>query len=146
MSDEEDFMSDAFLLQAPASTKPKTYAERRQAAQRESARKQEENRRKSKRQLEQESREEGLSKSLFERAKEDEEKGLAKGPNKALAMMEKMGFKVGQSLGKVDEKKAQAPTTEDWDAPVAGPSTLKHKIEPLPVNEWTGKYCVSQVN
>ena len=95
--DEDDYLSDKFLLEsAPSLSKPKTYAERRKEAQRLAAIKNEQNRKKSRRQLEQEAREEGLSKSLFERAKDEEAAGQQ---NKALAMMMKMGF-VGSFLSR----------------------------------------------
>ncbi|KAH7887916.1 hypothetical protein F5I97DRAFT_1806012 [Phlebopus sp. FC_14] len=93
------------------------------------------NRNKSRRQREQESREEGLGKSLFERAEEDG------GENKALGMMMKMGFKMGQSLGNTDDdlsKDVERPSPVETSA--AAPSTkTQHKVEPLPLSEWTGK-------
>ncbi|KAJ7742436.1 hypothetical protein DFH07DRAFT_869980 [Mycena maculata] len=112
------------------------------------------NKLKSRRQREIESRTEGLSKSLFERAKEEEDAGLVSG-NKALSIMMRMGFKPGQALGKTGDEAAHAsieqpdaPETEaPQDQPVAGPSNagplnpkrLQHKVEPLRINEWTGK-------
>ncbi|KAJ6516048.1 hypothetical protein C8R45DRAFT_1049510 [Mycena sanguinolenta] len=92
----------------------------------------------------------GLSKSLFERAKEDEDAGLGSG-NKALSIMMKMGFKPGQALGKADVLDAVTQPEEsppDDEEPIAGPSNIDssanpksigHKVEPLPINEWTGK-------
>ncbi|KAF7965993.1 hypothetical protein HWV62_40519 [Athelia sp. TMB] len=159
MSDEEDdYLSDKFLLaSAAAPTRPKTYAERRKEAQKLAQIKNEENRHKSRRQIELESREEGLSKSLFERAKEEEEMGISSG-NKALSMMMKMGFKPGQALGKLDEPKttvsgaglgasssastpdpADSATKEDVETKEEAPK-LKHKIEPIPINEWMGMF------
>ncbi|KAG1780180.1 hypothetical protein EV702DRAFT_1177961 [Suillus placidus] len=105
---------------------------------------------------EQESREEGLSKSLFQRAQEEE---MAVGGSKALGIMMKMGFKVGQSLGKIEDS---PPKTT---VPLPGPSLSedeyeqgisraqsqsadlgedlkgkpRHKVEPLPLDEWRGK-------
>ncbi|KAL1743306.1 hypothetical protein HDZ31DRAFT_83492 [Schizophyllum fasciatum] len=107
----------------------------------------------SRKQLEQEAREEGLSKSLFERAADE---GRAPVENKALAMMMKMGFKPGQSLGVKEEegegegkeggKEEEGGAKEDTkDEPAAGePSTSKastsrHLINPIAINEWTGK-------
>ncbi|EMD40567.1 hypothetical protein CERSUDRAFT_44717 [Gelatoporia subvermispora B] len=154
MSDEEnDYLSDKFLQELTAPAAPKTYAERRKEAQRIAALKNEQNRRKSRKQLELEAREEGLRKSLFERAKEDEASGQQ---NKALAMMMKMGFKPGESLGvKHDGDKmspsvpasasAEAtPTGDRASTPDAGPSTsakhsVQHRVEPIPLNEWAGK-------
>lgn len=147
MSDDEDYLSDKFLVEAAASSsRPKTYAQRRQESLKQSRIKNEQNRLKSRRQREQESREEGLRKSLFERAKEDNEGG----ENKALGIMLKMGFKMGQSLG----QKEGSPTHEGSSSP--GPSEndatesaepterrnissdSSHRAEPLPLNEWTG--------
>ncbi|THV03276.1 hypothetical protein K435DRAFT_817274 [Dendrothele bispora CBS 962.96] len=70
----------------------------------------ERNKTRSRRDREVEAREEGLSKSLFARAQEEKEKlgsdggtGSSSGTgNKALSIMMKMGFKPGQSLGRVD--------------------------------------------
>lgn len=104
--DEDDYLSDKFLLEAASggSAAPKTYSQRRKDAARLSAIKNEQHRKKSRRQLEADALEEGLSKSLFERAKEEEETGQQK--NKALAMMMKMGFKPGQSLGRTEDDHA----------------------------------------
>ncbi|KIJ70278.1 hypothetical protein HYDPIDRAFT_164369 [Hydnomerulius pinastri MD-312] len=157
MSDEEDdYLSDKFLVETTtaATSQPKTYAQRRQEALKQSQLKNEQNRQKSRRQIEQESREEGLGKSLFERAKEDKDGG----ENKALGIMMKMGFKMGQSLGKMEDSppKETAPlpgpseesdgtsengtreSSEVADAPSTSIKT-RHKVEPLPLNEWTGK-------
>ena len=148
--DEDDYLSDKFLLEsAPSLSKPKTYAERRKEAQRLAAIKNEQNRKKSRRQLEQEAREEGLSKSLFERAKDEEAAGQQ---NKALAMMMKMGYKPGESLGQSYDDPPPAggsggpkPATPD-DGPQADPhhtpeprrGGIGHRAEPLPLNEWVG--------
>ncbi|KAG0705484.1 hypothetical protein DFH29DRAFT_980930 [Suillus ampliporus] len=103
---------------------------------------------------EQESREEGLGKSLFERAQEEEE---AAGGSKALGIMMKMGFKVGQSLGKIEDSppKTTVPVPgpsedESWQGTSKDQSESadlgedskgkpRHKVEPLPLNEWQGK-------
>jgi len=154
MSDEEDYLSDQFLLNitAASSSAPTTYSQRRKDAQRLATIKNEQNRKKSRRQLEEESRQEGLSKSLFERAKEEEGSGQQ---NKALAMMLKMGFKPGQSLGggggegpstpipaskSVDEEETQ-PGKEPFHTDSAGPpqTASRHLAAPLPLNEWAGK-------
>lgn len=151
MSDEEDYLSDKFLVGAAASSsQPKTYAQRRQESLRQSRIKNEQNRLKSRRQREQESREEGLRKSLFERAKEDDEGG----ENKALGIMLKMGFKIGQSLGQNDNSLGQGtsplgPSANDAnDSPEPTErrniSTSSPRVEPLPLNEWTGSFrCTS---
>ncbi|KAG2158847.1 uncharacterized protein EDB93DRAFT_1237667 [Suillus bovinus] len=105
---------------------------------------------------EQESREEGLSKSLFERAQEEE---MAAGGSKALGIMMKMGFKVGQSLGKTEDSppKTTVPLpspslsedqseqgisraqSESADLGEGLKGRPQHKVEPLPLNEWQGK-------
>ncbi len=168
--DEDDYLSDKFLLEpSPSATSvPKTYSQRRRDAARVSALKSERNRHKSRKQLESEAREEGLSKSLFERAKEEEASGQQ---NKALAMMMKMGFKPGQSLGQREDDdlppappsqpptsipSARSPTSEPETSVVeqeensaadtvrdAKPSMAKHRIVPLPLNEWAGMFFLS---
>src|ERR1700761_5037403 len=97
-SDDDDYLSDKFLINTAEPQKPKTYGEKRKEALYKSRLKNEQNRTKSRRQLEIESREEGLSKSLFERAEDDKASGHGS-ENKALSMMMKMGFKPGQALG-----------------------------------------------
>lgn len=144
--DEDDYLSDKFLIETVAPTRPKTYAEKRKEAQRQAQIKNEENRLKSRRQIELESREEGLSKSLFERAKEDEASGVT--GNKALSMMMKMGFKPGQALGKSEDEPTPAPSegqafnsSRDPTAPPetgGSHKTSQHKTEPIPINEWMG--------
>ncbi|OCH88306.1 hypothetical protein OBBRIDRAFT_94146 [Obba rivulosa] len=152
MSDEEDYLSDKFLQELTAPAAPRTYAEKRKEAQRLAALKNEQNRRKSRKQLELEAREEGLRKSLFERAKEDEASGQQ---NKALAMMMKMGFKPGESLGVKHDTdsppspsapaSAEAtPTGDGASTPEAGASasarpSTQHRAEPLPLSEWAGR-------
>ena len=146
MGDDEDYLSDKFLVETAAPTRPQTYAEKRKEARRQSQVKNEQNRLKSRRQIELESREEGLSKSLFERAKEDEASGVTTG-NKALSMMMKMGFKPGQALGKLEDEPTPASSEgetsdakESTTLPEAGGShkVLQHKTEPVPINEWMG--------
>lgn len=139
--DEDDYLSDKFLVEP--TTSAKTYTERRKEALRLSAIKNEQNRKKSQRQLEQEALEEGLNRSLFERAKDEGE-----GSKKALAMMMRMGFKPGQSLGQTEATipdKSRSPS-EDPATPqdqvkdkgdTAGPSG--HMVNPLPINEWAGE-------
>ncbi|KAH7904145.1 hypothetical protein BJ138DRAFT_1184209 [Hygrophoropsis aurantiaca] len=177
---------------------------------------------------EREALEEGLGRSLFERAREGVGVGLgvgvgvgeevgsgigagigggegqgggnttAGGGNKALGIMMKMGFKIGESLGRtsppppsqstpvsgsvsrepspaqshildsgnVDEARMQTVThTASTSTPASGSSTPltgtlagdsgdtstpsqplhKHAIEPLPINEWTGKKGIGLV-
>ncbi|THH33774.1 hypothetical protein EUX98_g412 [Antrodiella citrinella] len=154
-NDEDDYLSDKFLLVEPsASNAPKTYSQQRRERERLAALRNEQNRRKSRKELEQESREAGLTKSLFERAEEDA------GGKKALAMMMKMGFKPGQSLG---QSGSQPAVPNDEPIPTSGDvsgegsrsespersssskpaeklrSTTGHLVAPLPLNEWTGR-------
>ncbi len=100
--DDDDYLSDKFLLEATASSSkpsaPKTYAERRKDALKRSALKNEQNKTKSRNEREREAREDALGRSLFERARQEAEDSGQQ--NKALAMMMKMGFKPGQALGK----------------------------------------------
>ncbi|KAG6833746.1 hypothetical protein H0H87_001178 [Tephrocybe sp. NHM501043] len=147
--DEDDYLSDKFLIpDAPTAAKTKTYAQLRKEAEKKAQLKNEQNRIKSRRQRELEAREEGLSKSLFERAKEEQDAGISSG-NKALTMMMKMGFKPGQSLGKIEEPSVKRPAAlHEETQPGVGPSSpgpgptppaSGHLVKPLPLNEWTGK-------
>lgn len=161
--DEDDYLSDKFLLDrnATPTSQPRTYSQRRKEAERIAALKNAQNRKKSRKEMELESREEGLSKSLFERAKEEESSGS--GQNKALAMMMKMGFKPGQTLGRTDEEeetkgdaseaspeppsesleihlgKRKASEALEDEQPSVPSSSTKHIAVPLPLNEWAGK-------
>ncbi|KAJ7179295.1 hypothetical protein C8R46DRAFT_941848 [Mycena filopes] len=155
MSDaEDDYLADIdkFLVEPKTSSAPKTYSQIRKEAAKQGQLKNEQNKTKSRRQREIESRTEGLSKSLFERAKEEEDAGLVSG-NKALSIMLRMGFKPGQALGKTDDEEPLQPPDDAHDNtppdeavagpsnsdPSANPKRLQHKVEPLPINEWTGK-------
>ena len=163
-SDEDDYLSNKFLPDENAiPSKHTTYSQLRKAAQKKAQLKNEQNKIKSRRQREIESREEGLNKSLFERAKEEEQAGMSSSGNKALSIMMKMGFKPGQALGNNDhltndslltssaldsplENDAEGdPPQEKSDTPTVRetPSVMnihtKHKTEPLPLNEWTGR-------
>jgi hypothetical protein len=142
--DEDDYLSDKFLasLDAPAKAGPATYADRRKEAARRGERLQQTNRIKSRREREAEAREEALSRTLFERA-EAEASG-----SKALAMMMKMGFKPGQTLGQKEEPAVKASALRDDAAneediePTSDSSEPKrpgHLTEPLPLQEWMGE-------
>lgn len=149
MSDDEDnYLSDKFLLGDTVSTpsKPQTYAERRKQSQRQSELRNLQNKKKSRKQLEEEARQEGLKSSLFERARADEEQYGKQ--NKALSMMMKMGFKPGQSLGRTED--AEPTTQEDTPATVttneqkqeennASGSHSSHRVQPLPIDMWAGE-------
>jgi len=155
-TNDDDYLSDKFLVDPSASSStPRTYSQRRKEAQKRAQLKNERNRPKSRRQLELESRESGLSKSLFERAKEEETSGLGSG-NKALSIMMKMGFKPGQSLGRMGDQEDEpeecralhddAGIVESTDKEPVVEETLTHgahtihKTEPLPLQEWAGLY------
>ncbi|KAF4602243.1 hypothetical protein EYR40_005448 [Pleurotus pulmonarius] len=150
MSDEEDdYLSDKFLAAAVStSSPPKTYSSLRKQSQLRSQLKNEQGRTKSRRQRELESREQGLSQSLFERAKDEQEAGVSSG-NKALSIMMKMGFKPGQALGQTDDHDTQSSQTPGEDGETTkddvAPSVPKHKVEPLPINEWQGKKGIGLV-
>ncbi|KAI0637805.1 hypothetical protein C8Q77DRAFT_1048037 [Trametes polyzona] len=108
--DEDDYLSDKFLIAAGAASSssagaaaPKTYAERRREAQKRAAERNAANRTLSRRERERAAREEALARSLFERAQEEARESGQQ--NKALAMMMKMGFRPGQALGKGEEGK-----------------------------------------
>ncbi|KAH9045654.1 hypothetical protein EDB85DRAFT_1884708 [Lactarius pseudohatsudake] len=156
-TDDDDYLSDKFLVNTDEPQKPKTYSEKRKEALFKSRLKNELNRTKTRRQLELESREEGLSKSLFERA-EDETSGRGS-ENKALSMMMKMGFKPGQTLGvtaHADEGSAN-PSSSPSPPPLdptrtpqrdisppqetSATQTERQLVNPLPLNEcfFTGR-------
>ncbi|KAG6880288.1 hypothetical protein C0992_000065 [Termitomyces sp. T32_za158] len=137
--DEDDYLSDKFLNpESSTSAQPKTYAQLRKEAEKQSRLKNEQNRVKSRRQRELEAREEGLNKSLFERAKEEEDAGISSG-NKALSMMKKMGFKPGQALGKTEEPEVKPAQDSHAPAPESTPPLSGHIVKPIPLNEWQGK-------
>ena len=163
MSDgEDDYLSDKFLAQLEAASKPpqsRSYTERRKQALKQSKLLDEKNRKKSRKQIELEAREEGLRTSLIQKAQEEAmESGKQ---NKALAIMMKMGFKPGQSLGESHEGGPPSTSGNPWSAQnietsgVAGehdaeteapapPQTsafaaYKHRAEPLSINEWSGE-------
>ncbi|KDR83538.1 hypothetical protein GALMADRAFT_235745 [Galerina marginata CBS 339.88] len=124
--DDDDYLSDKFLLDASTASsakKPATYSQLRKEAQKRAQLKNEENRVKGRRQREIESREDGLSKSLFERAKEDEAAGLEGGGNKALNIMMKMGFKPGQSLGNAGGHQTEETSARDEAQATRSPTT-----------------------
>lgn len=97
MSDLEDWEKDDFVakLEQPKTSKPKTYQESRRQALAAQVAKNKANALKPYRQREEEARREGMDKNLFERELEKKD-----GPGKAMGMMMKMGYKVGEGLGK----------------------------------------------
>lgn len=140
--DEDDYLSEKFLVEKPSASSStiKSYSQLRKEAQKKSALKNEQNQIKTRREREIEAREEGLSKSLFEREEEEKAMGLSSG-NKALSIMMKMGFNPGQSLGKQDDEAPAVPpeVNSDADSEVVTTATkVKHKAEPIALNEWRG--------
>jgi hypothetical protein len=153
-SDDDDYLSDKFLVSTAQPQKPKTYSEKRKEVLVKSHLKNEQNRTKSRRQLELETREEGLSKSLFERAEDDKTSGRGS-ENKALSMMMKMGFKPGQALGVTAHDEDNTNRTSSPPPPSADSTPKPQRdisppqetfiaqperqlVNPLPLNEWSG--------
>jgi hypothetical protein len=158
--DEDDYLSDKFLAAptVPATTDAASYSQRRKEAAKRSAALNVANRTKSRRDIEREAREAGLERSLFQRAEEEAAQGRAdSGGSKALAMMMRMGFKPGEALGRKEEEEEEGtsgvkeeitePSKEatpvgDENEPgmSARPARSVHRVEPLPLNEWTGMW------
>ncbi|KAF9649634.1 hypothetical protein BDM02DRAFT_3094437 [Thelephora ganbajun] len=174
MSDDEpDYLSDKFLAQLEATSKsqqPKSYTERRKQALKQSQLLNEQNRKKSRKQMELEAREEGLLTSLIQKAQEEAKESGKQ--NKALAIMMKMGFKPGQSLGEshgesssfspidgnlgsvqtietsgvAGERYAEVETSTLQSEPrTSAFAVYKHRAEPLPIKEWSGKTGIGGV-
>lgn len=145
-ADEDDYLSDKFLLDTHSTSKPSTYSSLRKEAQKKAFLKNEQNKLKSRRQRELESRDEGLGKSLFERAKEEVDAGLSSG-NKALSIMMKMGFEPGRALGSAGTiGDATVPDEVPPSETHSAPSNTVNEVppshdptEPLPLNEWAGR-------
>ena len=114
--------------------------------------------------MELEAREEGLRTSLIQKAQEEANESGKQ--NKALAIMMKMGFKPGQSLGESHEESSSSPSiggnpegaqtvgtpgivgeldteTERSTLPPEPRSSAfvayRHRAEPLPIKEWSGE-------
>jgi hypothetical protein len=144
MSDsEDDFMSDKFLVEAPAAEK--SYKAKRDASLLKGQRAGLAKNLQSAKVREEQQRREGLNTSLFE--KEDHQEASGSGGGKAMAMMMKMGWKVGEGLGK---KEVEEPTTkrkvdddeEDGEAPRGGIGSSSRKAprtEPIRVSLWSGR-------
>lgn len=161
--DEDDYLSDKFLARLEAASKPqqpKSYTERRKEALKQSQLLSEQNRKKARKQMELETREEGLQINLIQKAQEEAQESGKQ--NKALAIMMKMGFKPGQSLGEssssssiggnleylhpaetsgvAGERDAEAETSTPSSEPrTSALAAYKHRAEPLPIKEWSGK-------
>jgi hypothetical protein len=128
----DDYLSDAFLIEASSSKEPLSYTEQRKRAQRESERRNLENRKRSRKDLEETALQEGLRRSLFERAQDETDASAAgSSDNKAMKMMLKMGYKLGQSLGKVDSAPSSLSDT--------GHKPSVHRTEPIPIHIWSGR-------
>ncbi|KAI5452844.1 hypothetical protein NCC49_006384 [Naganishia albida] len=164
MSDsEDDFMSDKYLVAAEATTRKstQTYAQRRAHAAAEAEKRHLESRIKPRAVREEEARRKALETSLFER-----KEAQSVGAGKAMGMMMKMGWKVGEGLGKRSEPSTMTATTttttgvsgaketsdvsSDEDTPrgigapskkrkLAHPSTTPARTEPIRLSLWTGK-------
>lgn len=99
---------------------------------------------------EEEARRKALETSLFERTEEQ-----SVGAGKAMGMMMKMGWKVGEGLGKreasaVDEEKRTESTSDEDDTPYGIGASKKRKLnhppapaaartEPIRLSLWAGK-------
>jgi len=143
MSDsEDDFMSDKFLVEAPAAEK--SYKAKRDASLLKGQRAGLAKNLQSAKVREEQQRREGLNTSLFE--KKDHQEASGSGGGKAMAMMMKMGWKVGEGLGK---KEVEEPTTkrkvddeEEDEAPRGGIGSSSRKAprtEPIRVSLWSGR-------
>jgi hypothetical protein len=151
MSDsEDDFMSDKFLVEAPAPQK--SYTARRDASLLKGQRAGLAKNMQSTKAREEQQRREGLNTSLFE--KPDHQQASGSGSGKAMAMMLKMGWKVGEGLGKQDKEEEGSSSTkrkvdheEDEDeAPRGGIGSSSRKAprtEPIRISMWSGRKGIS---
>ncbi|TXT15802.1 hypothetical protein VHUM_00305 [Vanrija humicola] len=145
MSDsEDDFMSDKFLVEAP--TTSKTYTQRRSAAALKAERKVRADNAAPRRQVEAERRHAGLNTSLFDAPAE----GSGSGQAKAVGLMMKMGWKVGEGLGRRRSASPEGPEGSrgaaggggayDDDAPRGG---IAARAEPIRISMWAGRKGLS---
>ncbi|ORY31652.1 hypothetical protein BCR39DRAFT_493693 [Naematelia encephala] len=142
MSDsEDDFMSDKFLVDVAPSSK--SYSDKRNAQTLKSLRASQAKTQVPLKQLEAERRREGLNRSLFDREAESSTSG---GASKAMGMMMKMGWKVGDTLGKQEaSRRSASPESsskraridEDDDVPRGGLG--RARAEPIRVSMWAGR-------
>lgn len=152
--------SDKYLVAAEATTRKstQTYAQRRAHAAAEAEKRHLESRIKPRAVREEEARRKALETSLFER-----KEAQSVGAGKAMGMMMKMGWKVGEGLGKRSEPSTTTATTtgvsgaketsdvsSDEDTPrgigapskkrkLAHPSTTPARTEPIRLSLWAGK-------
>lgn len=155
MSDsEDDFMSDKFLVESPPKASTATYSQRRSIQQLKGLRSVQANNKLSIKQLEEQRRREGLNTSLFDRVTDREEGDSAKngessgaavgGGPKAMEMMMKMGWKVGQGLGRKrsaspEDTVKRAKNNADTETSRAGIG----RTEPIRVSLWAGRKGLS---
>ena len=158
-------MSDKFLVEAPAPTTTKTYSQRRNASTLESMRKGQANNKLSAKQMEEERRRQGLNTSLFD---SDPNKGTdttpqSSGGGKAMELMMKMGWKVGEGIGKKrsvsppsgnEAKRRREGEAEDKDGEEDEDSGSKRglgaqsrlgsgRTEPIRISLWSGRKGLS---
>ena len=150
---EDDFMSDKFLVEAPAAEK--SYKAKRDAALLKGQRAGLAKNMLSTKAREEQQRREGLNTSLFE--KPDHQEASGSGSGKAMAMMMKMGWKVGEGLGKQDEdtpaaaegsgtgrskRKMDQAGEDEEDVPRGGIGSSSRKAprtEPIRISLWSGR-------
>jgi hypothetical protein len=120
----DDYLSDAYLVEAASTSSTTTYAEQRKRAKRDAEIKNQQNRKRSRKELESDARESVLRTSLFQRAEEEAVANPA-AQSRAMSMMQKMGFQPGQSLGR-----------SDVDTNTAN----GHRTEPIPIKIWSGTF------
>ncbi|CDS07217.1 hypothetical protein LRAMOSA09740 [Lichtheimia ramosa] len=115
-SEEEDYMSEKYLIQAEQQEKkqPQTYSERRKQATREHERKAYIAPRA---QMEQKAREEGLKQSVSE-------------DNKGMQMLMKMGFKKGMALGKSGDGRSGIGTKRALEEEAKKQETKRQNVDP----------------
>lgn len=151
MSDsEDDFMSDKFLVEAPAAQK--SYSARRDASLLKGQRAGLAKNMQSTKAREEQQRREGLNTSLFE--KPDLQQASGSGGGKAMAMMMKMGWKVGEGLGRQDDepsastnkRKVENEGEDGEEAPRGGIGSSSRKAprtEPIRISMWSGRKGIS---
>lgn len=121
MSDsEDDFMSDKYLVDAPAPET--TYTRRRERQTLQSLRKGQANNPAPLKEREAVRRHEGLNTSLTEKPADG-------GQAKAMGLMMKMGWKMGEGLGK---RRSASPER-------VGGSEKRSRAEPIRVSMWAGE-------
>lgn len=161
MSDsEDDFMSDKFLVEAPVAEK--TYRAKRDASLLKGNRAGLAKNQLSAKAREEQQRREGLNTSLFEKKDDGGSAGgggSTAGAGKAMAMMMKMGWKVGEGLGKQasedtdvgsgsgsKRKVGEDGEDQEEEAPRGGIGSSSRKAprtEPIRISLWSGRKGLS---